>query len=854
MSYSNNANEMDELQLAKMNLIVQAAKIGLWDMEIKANDPESLDNVFMYSAEFRHMLGFNDETDFPNTISSWSDRLHPDDKDKILDAFTKHIMDTTGKTPYDVEYRLQKKDGAYAYYRDCGETIRSKNGNAVRVAGALLDINETQNLLLNLEQERTMLQTMFDSVSDLIFCKDVNLNYTRCNKSLLKYFSLKEDELIGRDDFNGLKVPFETAEEYRAMDREVMSNNKVYTYEEYVPAADKISRLFETNKVPLSLNGKITGVMGIARDITERKAMEETAQNANRAKSSFLAHMSHEMRTPMNSIIGFSELALDAEIPQKTKEYLNLIIDNSKWLLQLINDILDISKIESGNMKMEQIPFDLHEIFIACKTLMAPKAAEKNIDLFFYAEPFVGKMLIGDPMRLRQVLINLLSNAVKFTEAGTVKLAAVIVNETGSYNPQNEYCTLRFEIKDTGIGMKSEQIEQIFKPFTQADVGTTRKYGGTGLGLTITKNIIELMGGTLNIESEPGIGTKISYEITFSTTDLEDETLKIENIVSTIEKPLFEGDILVFEDNNMNQRVIVEHLRRVGFNVELAENGQEGVEIVRNRMEKDMKPFDLIFMDIHMPVMDGIEATPQIIAMGVATPIIAMTANVMIEDVELYKKIGMRDHIGKPFTSQLLWSVLLKYLKPVSFTEIKNPESEQEDEIFKNQLRSDFVKNNQNRYNEIIDAFNSGDIKLAHRMTHTLKTNAGQIGKAALQKAAADVEISLKKEAVFPAETQMNIFKAELSIALEELRPYLIETNGDDQSDTVGTDFDADRVLKLFDNLEPLLKRGSPECLKYIMQLRQIPGSVKLIEQIEDLNFDIAADILKNIKRKMEGN
>ncbi|MCL2514274.1 MAG: PAS domain-containing protein, partial [Oscillospiraceae bacterium] len=251
-------------------------------------------------------------------------------------------------------------------------------------------MDELQLAKMNLlERESSMLQTMFDSISDLIFCKDANLNYTRCNKSLLQYFGLEEDELIGKGDADGLRFPFETAEEYRAMDREVMNSGKIFTYEEFVPDANGVSRLFETNKAPLLINGKITGVMGIARDITERKAMEEIAQNANRAKSSFLAHMSHEMRTPMNSIIGFSELALDAEIPQKTREYLNLIIDNSKWLLQLINDILDISKIESGNMKLEQIPFDLHEIFIACRTLIAPKAAEKNIDLFFYAEPFV---------------------------------------------------------------------------------------------------------------------------------------------------------------------------------------------------------------------------------------------------------------------------------------------------------------------------------------------------------------------------------------------------------------------------------------------------------------------------------
>ena len=712
---------------------------------------------------------------------------------------------------------------------------------------------EVKNLFRILEKESSMLQTMFDSVTDLIFCKDLDLNYTHCNKSLLRYFRITEDDLIGKNDMDGLGVSEEVSEERRERDMEVINERKTLIYEEFVAGADGISRIFETNKVPLLMNGNVVGVMGIARDITERKAMEEVAQNSNRAKSTFLANMSHEMRTPMNSIIGFSELACDDEIQERTKEYLNLIIDNSKWLLQLINDILDISKIESGNMKLEQIPFDLHEIFIACKTLMAPRAIEQNIDLFFYAEPFVGKMLIGDPMRLKQVLINLLSNAIKFTTSGTVKLAAVIVSEDGYYSPKDDKCTLRFEIKDTGIGMSAEQIEYVFKPFTQADTGTTRKYGGTGLGLTITKNIVELMGSELHIESQPNVGTKISCEITFTTTDLEDDTLRIENIISTIEKPLFEGDVLVLEDNHMNQRVIVEHLKRVGFNVELVENGLEGIESVRRRIESGLKPFDLILMDIHMPIMDGIEATPRIIDMGVSTPIIAMTANVMIEDVELYKKIGMKDHIGKPFTSQLLWSVLLKYLKPVRYMEIKEPEINQEDEEFKLQLISDFVKGNQNRYDEIVETFNAGDIVLAHRLAHTLKTNAGQIGRFALQKAAADVEISLKKSAELPSEKQMNIFKAELSIALEELKPYLIEKS-DDQSDMAEVYFDKERAVALFAVLEPLLERGSPECLKYINQLRHIPGCKELIEQIEEFNFDIAADILKNVKNKVEGS
>ncbi|MCL2809356.1 MAG: ATP-binding protein, partial [Treponema sp.] len=215
------------------------------------------------------------------------------------------------------------------------------------------------------------------------------------------------------------------------------------------------------------------------------------AHSASRAKSSFLAHMSHEIRTPMNSIIGFSELAKDDDISEKTDEYLSKIIENAKWLLQIINDVLDISKIESGKMELEKIPFDIYEMFDNCKTLIIPKTNEKGIELYYYAEPSKGIKPLGDPTRLRQVLINLLSNAVKFTSKGTINVMSSIKSRS------DENITMYFEVKDSGIGMTEEQIEKIFDPFTQAESGTMRQYGGTGLGLSITKNIVELMGGTL---------------------------------------------------------------------------------------------------------------------------------------------------------------------------------------------------------------------------------------------------------------------------------------------------------------------------------------------------------------------
>ncbi|MCL2797831.1 MAG: ATP-binding protein [Firmicutes bacterium] len=831
-----------ELQLTKMNLMVKAAKIGLWDMDVQPDDPLNPTNHFTWSDEFRHLLGYSGTSDFPDILSSWSDLIHPDDKEEVLAAFEKHLLDKTGKTPYDIKYRMMKKTGEYAYFHDFGATLRDESGNPGRVAGALIDITETKQLLLNLEHESSTLQTMFDSVSDLIFCKDSDLNYTRCNQSLLRYFNLKEEDLIGKDDENGLRVPKVTAEKFRATDLAVMRERRALMYDEYIPGADGVQRLFETNKVPLFSGGRVIGIMGIARDITKRKALEDAAKATNRAKSAFIANMSHEMRTPLNSIIGFSELALDDKIEPRTAEYLNLILDSSKWLLELINDILDLSKIESGNMEIENTPFDLHELFVACKTLIAPRATEKNIDLFFYAEPFIGKKLVGDPVRLRQVLINLLSNAVKFTVSGTVKLAAVMVHNPGERQDKDSR-TLRFEVRDTGIGMTEKQLKKIFNPFTQADAGTTRKYGGTGLGLTITKNIVELMGGSLVIESELGVGTKASFTITFNVTSRSAEILQNLNVAADMPKPLFKGDVLVCEDNRMNRRVISEHLNRVGLHTVMAQTGRDGIEIVRGRIKQGKKPFDLILMDIHMPILDGIEATPRIIGLGVKTPIIAMTANVMKDDIEMYKKIGMVDHLGKPFTSQELWRLLLKYLKPVGAA----PEQEDgnADNQLSRQLRSDFVNRNRHMFEEIMAALNTPDITLAHRLAHTLKSSAGLIGKFDLYKAAAAVEFALKSGKRLTSAAQEALLKTELARVLEDLASY---AEAPVNPPTPQIKYDPESVHTLFERLRPLLKSGNLECLKFADELRAVPGCEKLIEQIEDFDFCTAAETLQQLK------
>jgi PAS domain S-box-containing protein len=694
-----------------------------------------------------------------------------------------------------------------------------------------------------LEIKNVTLTTLFDSIPDLVFTLDTSLRFTQCNKSFLEHFGFNKEDIINKyEDSLGLSA--EMTEEHNRWNRKVIEEGQTIMVEERIPRIDGAHPLYETVKAPLMFNGAVIGVLGIAHEITKRKEMEEAALAASRSKSAFLANMSHEIRTPMNSIIGFSELAMDSEASLKTRDYLGKIQANADWLLQIINDILDISKIESGKMDLENIPFDLHDLFASCRTLVMPKAVEKGIMLHFYAEPSIRKRPLGDPTRLRQVLVNLLTNAIKFTNTGMVKLLADITN-IGEKN-----ITMYLEVRDSGIGMTPEQMEKIFDPFIQAETGTTRKYGGTGLGLAITKNIIEMMGGKLSVESTPGVGSKFSFELTFDTIDVSaGDILDKKIIFNEYEKPLFEGEVLLCEDNAMNQQVICEHLARVGLKTVVAENGKIGVEMVQSRMEKGEKQFDLIFMDIHMPVMDGLEATAKIFEFNAEIPIVAMTANIMSDDMEIYRKSGMNDCLGKPFTSQELWRCLMKYFTPVSIGTVqKNAQIEADMELQKS-LQIVFVKNNQGKFQEIADALGAGDIKLAHRLAHTLKSNAGQIGKLILQQAAADVEHQLKDGVNLVTPQQMSILETELNAVLAEFAPLANEPSPSALAQTEPL-LDAQSVRELTEKLEPLLEMGSPECQKFIDSLRLIPGSETLIQQIEDFEFETAAATLAGLKKE----
>ena len=491
---------------------------------------------------------------------------------------------------------------------------------------------------------------------------------TDMNMATVYITGMEREQLIGSDFF----VYFTDPQMAREVYQEVFAKGTVADSPLTLRHKDgKLTDVLFNGSVYKNDEGKVLGVVIVARDVTDQKRIateliearfaaeratvlaeeaQAKAESAVKAKQQFLSNMSHEIRTPMNAIIGFTKVVLKTELTDKQKEYLTAIRLSGDTLIVLINDILDLAKVDAGKMTFEKIPFKLAASVSAMVHLFETKIQEKNLALVMDYDTKIPDVLVGDPVRLHQVILNLVSNAVKFTSEGTITMGVRMLVQDA------EKVILEFSVTDTGIGIEEAKLGTVFDDFQQATSGTSRLYGGTGLGLAIVKNLVEPQGGTINVKSRVGVGSTFSFILGFGkTTEKADAE---SGLTVELETGFKDVKILVVEDIALNQLLMKTLMEDFGFDMEVAGNGKIALEKLRTTR------YDIVLMDLQMPVMNGFEATEYIRnELGLTVPIIALTADVTTVDVEKCKAVGMNDYISKPIDDKLLYSKIIKYLK-----------------------------------------------------------------------------------------------------------------------------------------------------------------------------------------------
>jgi len=650
------------------------------------------------------------------------------------------------------EESYEKSDGNIQHVLFNLFPVLDENSMVELVIGYGVDITNIKLIQQQIVKSEKRYRDVIDNGLALISTHDMSGKFLTINPMVSKVYGYSEEAIIGHkiSDFFVSNNNEELFSDYIS----ILKKDKYFTGLIKFTHQDghAVHTLF--NNYLKEEPGEDPYVIGFAVDISERVKVQkelEIAKNKTEelamAKQNFLANMSHEIRTPMNGIIGMANQLAKTELDKSQNFFLENIMSASDNLLIIINDILDLSKIEAGKLTIEEIGFRPDLILDRAMQVMRPKAEEKG--LIFkrtYFDPAISRVLLGDPFRFNQILLNLISNAIKFTEEGSIEISCNLIRD----NEQTQ--TLKVSVRDTGIGMDDDFVKKLFSKFTQEDESITRKFGGTGLGMNISRELVDLMGGTINVESVKGKGTNITIQIKFKKGD---ESYLQEKKTIEIAKQIFQNKrFLVTDDNEMNRLVASTILKSHGGDVKEAVDGKDAIKIMENEQ------FDIVLMDVQMPILNGLDATKYIRAnISSDIPIIALTAYALKGDEEKFLKVGMNDYLSKPFDELVFLDIILKYLDETSDSTktIKGKVDIKDDEsllynlnslnaiagvnpLFIEQMCNIFIKQVEDFNVSIRESFNENDFERVRNLAHGIKPSIDNMGIKSLQHEVREVE------------------------------------------------------------------------------------------------------------------
>lgn len=789
------------LTLAKerQEAAASAGIVGVWDWDIVSGD-------LHYDSVMYRLYGFP-EHEFVPAYEAWRKVLHPDDVAHVDEEVRAALAN---ERPYDTIFRIIRSDGAVRYVHGIGRTSFDAAGKAVRMIGVNYDVTAQKvienELRSSLDDNAAILNS--DAAGFWIIGADCIIRWANgVAGSVLGY---APEELIGRD----MRICFPddaSYENFRALQQAVFTMGTDFRTQWRWQRRGGALHWFEITAVPMASDPGVTILVSV--DIDKIKLAEaalilakEQAEAANQAKSTFLATMSHEIRTPLNAIIGMSYLLGRGTLDPVQRDEVKAIESSSRHLLTLINDVLDLSRIEAGELSVEAHPFRLADILGNLNSMFSVDALQKGVHL--HIEPLdaaVPARLVSDSNRLRQMLVNLLSNALKFTDTGgTVRLGVARLDADGTGAQR-----LRFTVSDTGIGMAPDVLQRLFTPFTQADASTTRKYGGSGLGLSIVKKVAMLMGGEIAVESEPGLGSVFRLDLPMSVPTDADGTPSPAPEIHTDARPADPATghgldglrVLAVDDSRLNLDVIERLLAMEGAEPIVLESGEAAIEFLR----RDPKGCDVVLMDIQMPVMDGLETTRCIREdLGLADlPVIALTAGATTVQQQRAFAAGMTDFLVKPVDPVRLVQTLCRCASASIRTPQADAAPEPEpgqvapwpafpgideaqarmltgnDPHFHAELLGMFVDDNADTVDLIAAALDDGETVAAARLAHRLRGQAGIIGAMSVATAAGHLEHSLEGHGTDAAHL-LDALRAHHAAVIAGLRRWRIDPPAED--------------------------------------------------------------------------